>query len=267
MCGVRRLFRFEEADLKMKKTIAVFARAPVAGKVKTRLAKHLGAEAACELYAAMLRDTLSLAKRAARNLEECEVVVAYTPQGAFEEGEGSLSAFWSGARMAQGEGDIGARMLDCIARLQQGGAAVVLIGSDAPGLYPSLISHAFEYLMPGHHLKDPGLQRYGSAGHKTQFVCGSNDLVFGPSSDGGFYLIGASRPVPAALFSDVEWSTPGTLAQVKMNAARLELELAFTPPWSDLDTIDDLRRFIQNPRLHRMKAPQTMRCLRAQKRL
>lgn len=235
----------------IRKTIAVFARAPVAGRVKTRLARHLGDDGARALYAAMLRDTLAVAQRAvaqraARDGDECEVVVAFTPDDAFEPGPDSLSPFWSGARMAQCPGDIGTRMLDCIARLQQGnddaqgnddeqgGAQVVLIGSDAPDLPVSYISRAFEELERG----EVGFT-FGS--EKTRM----RDLVFGPALDGGFYLIGAVKPVPREIFQDVEWSSPQTLEQVKANARRLNLRLAMLPQHGDLDTLADLHRFIQ----------------------
>ena len=249
----------------MKKTIAVFARAPVAGRVKTRLARHLGDDGARALYAAMLGDTLTVAKRAARDLSECEVVVAFTPHDAFEPGPDSLFPFWSGARMAQCQGDIGARMLDCIARLQQGnddergnddeqgGAQVVLIGSDAPDLPVSCLMRAFEELERG----EVGLA-FGS-GERM------HDLVFGPALDGGFYLIGAAKPVPPKVFQDVEWSSPQTLEQVKANARRLNLRLAMLPRHGDLDALADLQRFIQKRRFDGQDDSATRRFLLSHK--
>jgi hypothetical protein len=107
----------------VKNAIAIFARAPVPGQVKTRLARHVGEAGAAQLYTAMLRDTIAVAIRAAHSLEACEVVLAYTPEAAFSPGEYSLLSFWSGTRFVQSDGDLGARMLDCILRLQEQGRA------------------------------------------------------------------------------------------------------------------------------------------------
>ena len=75
--------------------IVVFARAPQPGKVKTRLAHGLGEENAKRLYVAMLRDTLHHAQAAAQLVGDCDIVVAFTPEDAFDTHPTSLAEFWS----------------------------------------------------------------------------------------------------------------------------------------------------------------------------
>ena len=221
--------------------IAVFARAPLPGAVKTRLARHIGPCAAFELYAAMLRDTLEAAKSAAGALDGCEVVLAFTPHDAFAAGEYSLLPFWSGARMQQCEGDIGRRMLDCIARLQDAGKRrVVLIGSDTPDLGARTICDNVRLL-----------QEY--------------ELTLCRSADGGFNLIGASAPLPDELFHSVEWSTKRTFAHVAKNAAALCMNWTHSyHGHDDVDTAADLQVLVQRLRTFPESAPHTRCWLRSQ---
>lgn len=242
----------------MQKAIAIFARAPVPGQVKSRLAQDIGDETAAELYAAMLRDTLGLACRAARSRRGCEVALAYTPHDAFNGGPYSLNGFWDGVRLPQCDGGLGERMLDCMTQLRRRGAAqIVLLGSDTPDLPPAFVMGAFERLDSQEALAPSGVK--GSSG-----AC---NLVFGPARDGGFYLMAmdeaaSDETISGELFAGVEWSTERTLKQVEANAARLRLGVAFLPLWGDVDTFDDLQRL--KARLFRgeSRAPATRRCLR-----
>lgn len=205
----------------MTEAIAVFARAPIPGQAKTRLARELGHEAAAELYLAMLRDTLEAASQAASMSQDCDVMLYFTPATAFAPGPHSLD-FWQGLRLAQSECDLGHRLLHCLDSLRlRGYERIVVIGSDSPDLSPTLITAAFTAL---------DLPRY--------------NLVFGPADDGGFYLMGVKSEVNGALFEAVAWSSDRTLAQILSNAARLDLRVAQLPQWSDIDTPADLRRLI-----------------------
>jgi rSAM/selenodomain-associated transferase 1 len=205
----------------MKNALVVFARAPVPGKVKTRIAKIIGDQPAAELYAAMLNDTLTLTESAAGQLRDCEVVVTYTPDDAFAPGRHSLYQFWNGARMPQNEGDLGHRMLDAIARLQgQGRERVVIIGSDSPDLPDDYLVQAFG-----------ALDRH--------------DIVVGKATDGGFYLIGTRITLSSELFAGVAWSASSTLEQVLRNTTRLRLSTWLGPEWSDIDTLEDLQEIAQ----------------------
>jgi rSAM/selenodomain-associated transferase 1 len=110
----------------------------------------------------------------------------------------------------QGRGDLGQRMKRPFARLPPG--PVVLVGSDIPAMRPSHIARAFALL-------------------------GGHDLVFGPATDGGFWLIGArrSRPLPRSLFSGVRWSTAHALADTLAT-----IPAGYTTGIADtLDDVDD----------------------------
>jgi rSAM/selenodomain-associated transferase 1 len=225
----------------VNKAIVIFARAPVPGQVKTRLARQVGDAGAAQLYAAMLRDTIAVVAGVAHTLDACEVVLAYTPETALQRGEYSLLSFWSGAHLAQCDGDLGERMLDCMARLhEQGRQRVVLIGSDTPHMPQSTLRNAFDSLE-------------------------QNELCIWRTADGGFNLIGTSAVLPSMLFEGVEWSTERVFDQVAANAQALQLKwsLAFDGH-DDVDTFADLQRLICLLGEGRAYAPETERCLRLQ---
>jgi hypothetical protein len=96
------------------------------------------------------------------------------------------------------------------AELTEGAGRVVLIGSDSPTLDPSHVVSAFLCLE-----------------HK--------DVVLGPATDGGYYLVGARVPVPE-LFADIPWSTPQVLARSVAALRAAGRSLAVLPPWYDVDT-------------------------------
>lgn len=217
--------------LKNSCALAVFARAAAAGEVKTRLAQTLQNgdcvvdfegeaaknEAAAQLYRAMLCDVLALGEAAMKNrTDEALMGIFFTPDDAFERADNSLAEFWDGARRPQKGGDLGARLYDCFGALRrEGWERVVVIGSDAPDLPPHLLREAFEKLAH----------------------C---DVVFGPSRDGGFYLMGASCSLPPSLLLDVRWSDENTLHDVLRHAEARSLEVGLLAPWSDIDTRDDV---------------------------
>ena len=210
-------------------SILVFARAPEPGKVKTRLAAHIGPEAAARFYAAMLKDTLVVAQNAAGNCE-AEVVVCYTPDDAFAPGEHSLAHFWHGAKLPQMGADLGEKMRLAIGnRLVQGVERVLIIGSDMPDLEANVLQRAFEKLT-------------------------NHDLVFGPAQDGGFYLIGARSFLPDDIFEGVLWSHDSTLQRVLDNAQKLNLTVAFLPQGADVDEWSDVQKLASVEKLQQ-KAP------------
>lgn len=213
-----------------RNAIAVFARAPVCGEVKSRLAQTIGDEKATQIYAAMLRDCLQLAERAADN--GAEVLVAYTPADAFEISAHSLACFWNGARHRQSEGDLSARLLDCFSHLKSSGAGkIIIIGSDAPDIPLEYFRAAFDAL-------------------------DAHDFVFGPARDGGFYLIGA-REVSSALFKGVAWSSGSTLATILGNASRGGRSTLLLDCWRDVDDLEDLRALAARLQANQNNAPQT----------
>ena len=222
-----------------RNVIAIFARAPQPGKVKTRLAQSVGEVAAREIYKAMLRDVFEYSCVASR-MQNAEVVVFHTPNDAFSRDENSLRALWSGAHLAQSDGDLGDKLCDCFQILRENGAQkIVVIGSDAPDLPPDYLTQAFDEL-------------------KT---C---DLVFGAAQDGGFYLVGASCQIDSAFrsaFHGVRWSSENTLRDVLHNIE--DKSAQFLKPWRDVDTIDDLRALRNRLRDGESVAPHTHRVLDA----
>jgi rSAM/selenodomain-associated transferase 1 len=196
--------------LRQDRALIVFARAPEAGLVKTRLARGLGDAGALAAY----RELGTVVLTAATAVPDCRTVVAFTPR----DREGLVRA-WLGEGPQyepQVEGDLGARMLGAMAaRFAAGAAEVLLIGTDCPALTPALLERGFASLDRA-------------------------DAVFGPASDGGYYLVGAARPIPQ-LFDDIPWSTGATLAVTLERAAAARLRVALLEERRDIDTAADWR--------------------------
>ncbi len=159
--------------------LVVFLRAPRLGAVKTRLAADVGAVAAWRFYRGCTARILGRVARDARWHSR----LAVTPD------RFAGAGFWPVhlARMAQGGGNLGARLKRPLRRLPPG--PVVIVGTDMPELDAGQIARAFRAL-------------------------GRHDAVFGPATDGGYWLIGLARrrPLPRGLFGGVRWSTRHALA-------------------------------------------------------
>ena len=191
--------------------VILFTRAPLLGQVKTRLAAVVGDAEALAVH----RELGACALAAARGVAGCEVTVAFTPAGAL----GAVGD-WLGdaALQPQSVGDLGARMHAAItARFAAGARRVVVIGSDCPGLDARGITAAFDAL-------------------------DAADVVFGPTTDGGYYLVGLGQPC-GPLFAGVPWSAPDTLARSLDRTRALGLRVALLPPLDDVDTAADLARW------------------------
>ena len=196
--------------------VIVFAKAPVPGRVKTRLAGELGAERAVSLYRAFVHDLLA-GPLAAPDFD-VTLCADPDPEVAFFQ---DLAKRHGVALEAQGDGGLGARMGAALhRRITCSGAPAVLIGTDFPTL-------------PADHLRQAG------------GLLSRHELVFGPSNDGGYYLIGAS---PSALerwdrvtercLGDLPWSTPEVLRETLTRAG--DLDVALGPVWYDVDEPGDL---------------------------
>jgi len=164
--------------------LIVMAKAPRLGRVKTRLARDVGAVAAWNFYR--------------RNLEAVTRGLSADPRwqtylGVSPDDSANDPALWplDLPRLAQGGGDLGARMARLLDAMPPGPA--VVIGADIPGIRPDHIWAAFRAL-------------------------GQADAVFGPADDGGYWLVGLKRrPAPAGLFRGVRWSSPDALADTLAN--------------------------------------------------
>lgn len=205
--------------------LGVFAKQPIAGQVKTRLADVLSNKRAAEFAEAMLVDTLSLCSDPRCLGPEVRRVLVFDPPDSGPWFDAHVPE--SFALQPQAEGDLGVRMERFIAgEFEDGASRVVLIGSDSPTLDPNFVLSAFVLLE-----------------HK--------DVVLGPATDGGFYLVGARKPLPT-LFEDIAWSTPGVLSHVVQSLARQQLSLALLPPWYDVDTLADVHMMIGHLRAQRL---------------
>jgi rSAM/selenodomain-associated transferase 1 len=191
--------------------ILVMTRLPECGQVKTRLAACIGTDAALDLHAAFLRDTLELAVQVARKLDALPVL-AHTGNG-----PPPGSRTWGLAAMKQESGDLGCRQVAAHRRLFAAGAAAVLtIGSDSPTLPESRFTAALDRLA-------------------------DHDAVVDPAADGGYTLLGLERPLPG-LLAGVPWGTAGVQAALASNASSARLRLAWLPGWYDVDDLKGLDR-------------------------
>jgi len=190
----------------------VFARAPVAGKVKTRLIPRLGAEGAAKLHEQLVRHTLAQARAA--NLGD--IILCCTPDVAhpfFSRcAEECATTLWP-----QPAGDLGKRMYTALAWALQSAARVILVGSDIPAL-------------------DAGVFRAASTTLESD-----SDLVLAPAEDGGYALLGA-RKIDPAIFRDVDWSTARVMRQTRERIRALGWSWRELPTLWDVDRPDDIDR-------------------------
>lgn len=207
--------------------VVILARAPSA-QGKTRLTAHLPEDRARALRERLFLDTLAAARAAGY-----PVVVSFTPDTAREEMRGLVG---EGALTPQRGDDLGTRMRNAlIDGFATGAAAVVLIGSDLPTLPPENIVHAFG------SLEGEGSLTAEASAKAVSPADSRCDVVFGPTNDGGFYLVAARAELPD-IFGDIEWSRADVLARVAESARRAGLTIAFAREWWDVDEPADLRR-------------------------
>jgi rSAM/selenodomain-associated transferase 1 len=193
--------------------LALMAKVPFAGEVKTRLIPPLNPEEAAILSSCFLRDmTTNLADL---NANGTEVVLLYTPADA----ETLLRDLLPGFRLFAQQGEtLGERLINAAAQLLSSGfESVCLINSDSPTLPGEILTTAAATL--------------------TQK---GDRVVLGPSQDGGYYLIGLKRP-HRYLFERIAWSTADVLAHTIKRAAEINLPVELLPMWYDVDDAATLR--------------------------
>lgn len=199
----------------MDKSLIVFLKNPVEGKVKTRIANTAGNIKALEIYRELLgilNDNLARVN--------CEVYLYFT------ETPMEIS-YWANAnyiyRVQKGN-DLGARMSAAFEEVFRDGGSqkplkVLIVGSDCPLLSAEIIDEAFLKL-------------------------DKSDIVLGPAEDGGYYLLGMKK-MNTELFEGVSWSTEKVLNETLDKAAGLGLSVAFTPSLFDIDTEEDWTRWLK----------------------
>jgi rSAM/selenodomain-associated transferase 2/rSAM/selenodomain-associated transferase 1 len=194
-----------------RRRLLLFARYPIAGRAKTRLVPALGAEGAAALHRRLVLRTLRTAHKACRAIPaELEIH--------FEGGTERAMSHWLGDSahfFPQAVGDLGERMTGAFeASFRVGSTATVIIGSDCPDLSPDVITTAFARLT-------------------------ETPVVLGPAQDGGYYLIGLSRPMPE-LFRGIPWGTERVLAYSLAVLERQGCNAALLNPLADIDRPEDL---------------------------
>jgi rSAM/selenodomain-associated transferase 1 len=201
-----------DADISISPVILIFVRAPVAGRVKTRLAAEAGAAAALRVYRRLAERTVAEALALAR--DGVEVRVHFTPADERDAVEGWLGA--GPVYLPQSTSpDLGERMRAAFDdAFAAGFGRVVIIGSDLPEVSSGLLSRSL------HHLED-------------------GDAVIGPTADGGYYLLGLRAPVEG-LFDGIAWSTGEVFARTMEKLRAAGIEPAVLEEMRDVDTAADL---------------------------
>ena len=195
--------------------IIIFAKAPVAGEVKTRLCPPLTPDEAASLHGSLVLDVVERCQP----IKEYDRILAGSPtsQHPFFR---ALEARFKVPVWDQVGDDLGTRMAAAFKRaLGSPYRAALVIGTDIPGLTGTFLKMAGK-----------NLEQY--------------DVVLGPTVDGGYYLIGLRTQIPE-LFENIPWSTDRVFAFTEEKVAKMGLRLKVLPMLRDLDTVEDLHVFIQ----------------------
>ncbi|MBI4860897.1 MAG: glycosyltransferase [Candidatus Riflebacteria bacterium] len=227
--------------------LILFAKVPLKGQVKTRIAQSVGKGRATEICRAMLSGFIARLRSLKR---KWQVELHFTPR----DQEALLAPDvppWL-IRVPQVEGDLGARMAAAFAnafacrtesrdepsgrfnRGPRGAHGSRQADRNAP--VPCIICGTDIPDMPVTHILEA---------REKLTTC---DLVVGPGTDGGYYLIGLRRPVPQ-LFENIPWSTPDVLSITMERARALNLVCHTLPAWTDIDTMEDVQAFLDRPPL------------------
>ncbi len=193
--------------------LLVFTRAPVPGRVKSRLIPRLGERGAAELYKTLLRRTL----RTARESTIGPIQLWVTPDTEHPAIR-SLSKEFDTSLHVQTGATLGERMYFALAAALKDYKNALLIGCDCPGLTGAVLDDACNRLN------------------------GDSQVVLGPADDGGYYLIGAGH-AHKALFTGIQWGTCSVLPETRERLRKLNLRWSELEQQRDLDLPEDLDRY------------------------
>ena len=192
----------------MRDALLVFVKLPVAGQVKTRLQPELSPELAAGLYRTMVDDVFAALERPG----QWDLFACFSPpeqEGAFREWLPGSIGF-----VAQSGADLGERLANAFGWSHaQGHSRTIVVGTDMPTLDSDVLSDAFRAL-------------------------DRDDVVLGPSTDGGYYLVGLSEP-RRELFENVDWSTSEVLEQTITRIDDTRATYHLLPERTDIDTWQD----------------------------
>lgn len=195
--------------------LALMAKAPRAGYVKTRLHKAFSPEQACDIYRCFLGRAGALAESWQQIRPNIHLILAFDPPD-----KPHLWDAWNAwNRQAQSPGDLGDRLQSVVAYAEsEEPSAVIFIGADAPELSVEHLDFAREKLL-------------------------NHDAVMVPAFDGGYVLLGLHSRAKV-LLNGINWGTDEVCGQTREIARQAGLKLAETPPISDVDTADDVAELI-----------------------
>lgn len=196
----------------MKKALITFVKAPVPGKVKTRLQTDVAPADVAEIYKAFITEITSQCAR----IEGVDRLLGCAPS----KDHVFLKEVSKKFRMKsfdQRGADLGDKIINAFRDyFKKGYSKIVLIGSDSPTIPMSYMKKAFN-----------ALDRH--------------DMVLGPCCDGGLYLIGARNKIVPDIFHDIQWDSSKVLSKTLDNIEQSDIKLFLLPFWYDVDTIAELR--------------------------
>jgi rSAM/selenodomain-associated transferase 1 len=212
-----------------KRLLVIMAKAPRPGSVKTRLAQSLSLQSVTELYRCLLSDTIALAQ----SLDQVEVVIMCPVPDVEELSRAVGSTVPIVAQTGQG---LAAGLTSVFAHFTtRGHQRVIAFNSDSPHLPASVLAASFDALE-------------------------SDDLVVGPTYDGGYYLVGARASYPG-LFTSDGMGTGSALETLLRRAGALGLSVHLTDPFYDIDVAADLSQLADDLQRIPGKAPRTAKWL------
>jgi uncharacterized protein len=196
-----------------KNALIIFIKNPALGKVKTRLAKTVGDEKALDIYLELSRIT----RDNAGILKNIQPYVFYSD---FIDKNDDWSNEIFKKRVQSGE-NLGNRMSNSFHEILGQHQHVCIIGSDCPTLSVDILNQSFEMLQ-------------------------NHDFVVGPSTDGGYYLLGISSKKYEFLFKNMEWSTENVLSETLHRIAQNDKTAALLPALTDVDEEKDWVNYISS---------------------
>lgn len=209
----------------MSELLAVFARAPELGKVKTRLTPPLTADQALALHTALVADTLDHLARIDRPGLERALLLS---QPLLDPQDLHVPEGWATA--IQSQGDLGERLAGLFyTSFRRGVNRVIVLGSDSPTLPLEVIHEALDELA-------------------------RKKVVIGPAEDGGYYLLGCSEWIPE-IFQNIDWGTAEVLEQTTRAIRDRNIAHRLLIPWYDIDRSDDLEKLRQEIAYLKRSAP------------
>jgi rSAM/selenodomain-associated transferase 1 len=190
------------------RAVIVFLKNPIAGKVKTRLASSIGDEKALKVYKKLMHHTINIVSDS-----DADIFLFFSPDI-----PKNLDFPSEMKIVLQNGSDLGEKMKNAFRYVfEENYEQVVIVGSDCPELKSTHLNQAFSFL---------------------DVV----DVVFGPAIDGGYYLLGMKK-LHDSFFEKKQWSTDSVLMDTLENIRSQNLDYSQLEKLSDLDTIEDYKKF------------------------